>query len=111
MSTLAQRVAAIRDERDRLARENAALIKHLQQVKKDIQRRKSTTARAQARAVEDTIRQSPGAKAPSVDRLKVLDSRIHRCELCGDWAWDTRLCKHCTKYGYPVIEGDMEVAA
>lgn len=111
MNTLAQRVAAIRDERDRLARENQALVKHLQQVKKDTQRRKSTTTRTQARAVEDTIRQSPGARRPSVDRLKVLDSRIHHCHQCGSWAWDTRLCKHCTEYGYPVIEGDMEVAA
>ena len=110
MSTLAQRVAAIRDERDRLARENQALVKHLQQVKKDTQRRKSTTARTQARAVEDTIRQSPGAKAPSVDRLKVLDSRIHRCELCGSWAWDAETCTHCQEHGYPMID-DMEVAA
>lgn len=110
MSTLAQRVAAIRDERDRLARENAALVKHLQQVKKDTQRRKHT-ARTQARNVEDTIRQSPGARTPSVDRLKVLDSRIHHCHQCGSWAWGTRLCKHCTEHGYPVIDGDWEVAA
>lgn len=110
MSTLAQRVAAIRDDRDRLARENAALVKHLQQVRKDAQARKPVK-RKHALAVEDTIRQSPGAKAPSVDRLKVLDSRIHHCHQCGSWAWDTRLCKHCTEYGYPVIEGDMEVAA
>lgn len=110
MNTLAQRVAAIRDERDRLARENQALVKHLLQVRKDTQRRKSTTARTQARAVEDIIRQSPGARRPSVDRLKVLDSRIHHCHQCGSWAWDTRLCNHCAEHGYPMID-DMEVAA
>lgn len=111
MSTLAQRVAAIRDERDRLARENAALVKHLQQARKNTLRRKSTTARTQARNVEDTIRQSPGAQRPSVDRLKVLDSRIHHCHQCGSWAWDTRLCTHCAEHGYPVIANDEAVAA
>ena len=109
MNTLAQRVAAIRDERDRLARENAALIKHLQQVRKDAQARKPVK-RNHALAVEDTIRQSPGARRPSVDRLKVLDSRIHHCHQCGSWAWDAATCTHCQEHGYPMID-DMEVAA
>lgn len=43
--------------------------------------------------------------------LTTLDARVHRCEICGTWAWDANQCTHCAEHGYPHIGADWRDAA